>query len=471
MDTSTVVMRADEAVAKAVLAALHSRIGPEKFNAWFRRGTRVDIEEGHVKVRVPNTFVAHWIETHYQADIAQAVEEHTSRKRPVLVTIDPSLSDELGRCQLDSQADIVRRAADGRARPRTPAGAPALRHSLGDFVVGASNKLAYSAAVAIAGQAEPPFNLLFVHGLCGVGKTHLIQGICNAFAKVRGGTASWRYVTGEQFTNDYVAALRGRKFAEFRNRYRKLDLLAVDDVHFLSAKRGIQDEFLHTFDAIYSHGSRIVMASDAHPKLVGDFNDQLVSRFISGMVVKIDLPEQATRVEILRRRAAAMKLSVGRGVLEYIAVHVRGSVRELEGALVKLAALSALSGRPVDTAAAADALAEQLARTDSAVTLGDIENAASAFFGITPADIHSTRRTRTVTVARMVAMFLARRHTQMSFPEIGRATGKNHSSVVLAVQRMEKLLAAKGNLVWTAPAGEKSMPAENVLELLTDELR
>ncbi|MHC4982401.1 MAG: chromosomal replication initiator protein DnaA [Planctomycetota bacterium] len=473
MQTSTVSLRADETTRKAILATLHNRIGPQKFNAWFKRGARLDLEDSHVRVSVPNTFVAHWIETHYQTDIAEAALEHTDKKRPVVVTIDPSLTEELNKRQLDSQADIVRRAAHGRARPRTAPRQPAVRHTLRDFVVGESNKLAYSAAVAISAKHKLPFNLLFVHGLCGVGKTHLLQGICNAFhgSGGNGRVASWRYVTGEQFTNEYIAALRQRKFSEFRKRYRKLDLLAIDDVHFLSAKRGIQGEFLHTFDAIYSQGSRIVMASDAHPKLVGDFNEQLVSRFISGMVVKIDLPDSTTRVEILRRRAAAMSLSIGQDVLEYIAMHIRGSVRELEGALIKLAAISALSGKPVDKAGAADALAEHLARTEGALTLGDIENAAAAFFGITPADIHSTRRTRTVTVARMVAMFLARRHTQMSFPEIGRAMGKNHSSVVLGVQRLERLLARKDDLVWFTPLGKKSMKAENVLELLNDQLR
>ena len=488
MERSTVPLRADGAAgppdvpapkgsasegqaADGILATLRNRLGSQKFNAWFRRGIRIEVEKEYARVAAANTFVANWVEAHFQADIAEAIESYTGRKAPIVVTIDPSLASEMRKRQLDSQADIVRRTVDGRTRGAATTPAAKLKYRLEDFVVGESNKLAYSAGLALCnGRAGsgPGFRLLFVHGSCGVGKTHLVQGICRAASRRSGKSRlRWRYVTGEQFTNDFVAALRSKRFDQFRARYRRLDLLAIDDVHFLAAKPAIQEEFLHTFDAIDAAGSRIVLASDAHPKLVGKLNEQLVSRFVSGMVVKIDPPDEATRLEILRRRASAMKLRAAPAVLPYIARHLRGSVRELEGTLIKLTALSALSGEAVDVTTASAALADHLARTDSAVTLGDIESAAAAFFGITAADIHSSRRTKTVSTARMVAMFLARRHTQISYPEIGRATGKNHSSVVLAVQRMEKVLATGGELAWQTPAGKRRMPAAKVVELIS----
>ncbi|MFW6062510.1 MAG: chromosomal replication initiator protein DnaA, partial [Planctomycetota bacterium] len=317
-----------------------------------------------------------------------------------------------------------------------------------------------------------PFNPLFIHGPCGVGKTHLLQGICNAVARRRksGEPVNFRYVSAEQFTNEFVGAMRAKKLDEFRCRYRNLDVLAIDDVHFLAAKKATQDEFLHTFNAIQSAGKRIVLASDTHPRLVGELNEQLTSRFLAGMVVKIEPPDQTTRMRILHRKAEAMALEVEPEALEYIALHIRNSVRELEGALIKLAALSALENGPVSTYMTRDALSEHLARTGSALTLGDIEAVVAAYFGITPADIHSSRRTRTVSTGRMVAMFLARRHTSMSFPEIGRFMGKNHSSVVLAVQRLEKILAEDGEVVWNTPVGRKSMRASELLELLGDQL-
>ena len=301
-----------------------------------------------------------------------------------------------------------------------------MKHRLEDFVVGATNRLAFSAATVVCGAAAAPFNPLFIHGACGVGKTHLLQGVCSTVTgQVRNGRPTrWRYVTAEQFTNQFIQALRAKKLNEFRARYRRLDLLAIDDVHFLSAKKATQEEFLHTFNDIQTAGRQIVMASDAHPRLVGELNEQLSSRFLAGMVVKIDLPDAATRLEILRRKAGAMKLTLASEVLEYIAAHVRSSVRELEGTLVKVAALAGLEGRAVTLPLVLEVLADHLVQADSAVTLGDIESAVAAYFGITPADIHSSRRTRTVSVARMVAMFLARRHTQMSYPEIRQAHGQ-----------------------------------------------
>ena len=470
MENTRESLRAEPAAERSILTALQDRIGPQKFNAWFKHCAHLNIEDGHVKVSVPNPFVASWVETHFLADISAAVHGETGKQPAVVVTIDPSLSGELRKRQLDAQADIVSKATDGRARPRIQPAATELRHNLKDFVVGESNKLAYSAALAVAG-GNVPFNPLFIHGACGVGKTHLLQGICTACAAGKSGKhVAWRYVTGEQFTNEFISALRARKLEEFRNRYRKLGLLAIDDVHFLSAKKATQDEFLHTFNAIQSGNNMIVMASDAHPRLVGDLNEQLVSRFVAGMVVKIDTPDQPTRMEILRRRAAAMHLNIPGEVLEYVARHVRGSVRELEGTLMKLAALGALDHGKITIQVASEALADHLARTDSAITLGDIESVVSAFFGITPADIHSSRRTRTVSVARMICMFLARRHTRMSYPEIGRFMGKNHSSVVLATQRLEALISQKGQLDWMTPVGPKTMPAGKILELLTQQI-
>ena len=473
MSKKALIPCASAGVRQEIQAGLQTRLGPQQYNAWFRHGTTVAVEDGRVCVAVANPFVANWIEKHYSADISAVVESASGATLPVVVTIDPELSGELRRKQLDIQADIVARARKGTGRSRRPcASAPGpMRYRLADFVVGQSNRLAHSAALAVV-NGSAAFNPLFIHGQCGVGKTHLLQGICNAVSRtVRDSQpAAWRYVTGEQFTNEFVRALRGKRFSEFRSRYRGLDLLAIDDVHFLASKKAIQEEFLHTFNAIQAAGKQIVLASDAHPQMVGELSAQLANRFIAGMVVKIDPPDKSTRLEILRRKGAGMSLRLGEDVLEYVARHIRGSARELEGTLFKLAALSSLATAPVSMEMARSALADHLSRTDSALTLGDIEAATSAFFGITPADIHSSRRTRTVSVARMVAMFLVRRKTPMSYPEIGRAMGKNHSSVVLAVKRMEKALAGDADLTWSGVMGKKTMPAKKVAQLLGDEL-
>ncbi len=471
MTISRESMRADDGSEARILTSLSERIGPQKFNAWFKQGTELSLDNGQLKVAVPNPFVANWIDAHYRGDIRSAAEEALGASCAVTVTIDPDLNGRTRKRQLDLQAELVHRTAEGRTRRRTPLSVPTLRHRLRGFVVGESNKLAYSAALTVA-RGQAPFNLLFIHGSCGVGKTHLLQGVCNDATRHGGNghAVQVRYVTGEQFTNEFITALRKKQLPAFRERYRNLDVLAIDDVHFLSAKKATQDEFLHTFNAIEAAGKRIVMASDAQPRLLNDLNEQLVSRFVSGMVVRIETPDKATRAAILAKRAKAMNLQLDEEVLQYVASHVRGSVRELEGTLMKLTALSALESKPISLQLATDALADHLARTDSAVTLGDIEAITAAFFGITPADIHSSRRTKTVSTARKVAMFLARRHTRMSYPEIAKFMGKNHSSVVLAVQRLEKELAKSESLKWMTPVGPKGMPASEVVDLLNEQL-
>ena len=472
MDKVTESVCADSAATERLLATLRERIGPQKFNAWFRHGTQVAVEDVGVRVAVPNTFVAGWIETHYQGEIASIIEDSLGKKLPVMITIDPQLSGQLRRNDLDTQADIVAKTAQGLSRPRRPIAGPTLRHRLEQFVVGDSNRLAYTAAVAVGKQDKLPFNPLFIHGPCGVGKTHLLQGICNAARNRSNGQAfRWRYVTGEHFTNEYILAVRTKSFNDFRQRYRQLDLLAIDDIHFLAAKRSTQEEFLHTFNAIESAGKLIVLASDTHPNMVSNFNPQLMNRFVAGMVVKIDVPDYDTRVRILTRRAKTLNLQPTTGVLEYIAMHIRGSVRELEGSLVKLAAVGSLESGPVTLDLAKSVLSDYLARTDSALTLGDIESVVAVYFGISPADIHSSRRTRTVSLARMISMYLVRKHTTMSYPEIGRAMGKNHSSVVLAVQRLTNALTENAKLIWRTPAGPKSRPARELVDMLATQLK
>ena len=458
-------------IADKAMAMLRDRIGPQKYDAWFRHGTRLSHDADALCIAVPNPFVANWIESHYLGEIRSILKHITGADQGATVAVDPALAGQLSTNDLDSQADLVTKSTEGRARHRRPILRQPLKHKLDDFVVGDSNRLAHSAACIVADAAKPPFNPLFIHGPCGVGKTHLLQGAC---ARLKGrngdGNVQFRYVTGEQFTNEFIGAVRNKTFQQFRDRYRKLDLLAIDDIHFLAAKKATQDEFLHTFNAIESAGKQIILASDTHPHLLSRLNEQLLSRFGAGMVVRIEPPDQQTRIHILQRKAAALAMNVDEDVLAYIASHIRGSVRELEGTLIKLAAIATLENGKATLDLARSALADHLSQTDSALGLADIEAVTAAYFGVTPADLHSSRRTRAVSLARMVTMHLARRHTTMSFPEIGRAMGKNHSSVVLAVQRMERLLAEKAELTWPSPAGQRRVKAADVAKLLAGEL-
>ncbi|UCG46787.1 MAG: chromosomal replication initiator protein DnaA [Phycisphaerales bacterium] len=466
----------------AVNEALAHKIGPQKFQIWFKNSTRLTLAPGYLKIGVPNLFIANWIESHFLDEINQAVRQVTGGSRNVTFTIDPELSGHQRPTQLDSQAKLVH--SPELLRDRRSAGKTTskkqLRLTLDTFVVGSSNELAFNAAKVVVNEQQSPFNPLFIHGGYGVGKTHLLQGVCNAVRKKRPGT-NWRYLSAEEFANQFVLALKLKKLEAFRRRMRQTDLLAIDDIHFLASKPSTQEEFLHTFNTISLAGKQVILASDAHPKMIGQLSEKLVNRFVSGMVVKIDTPDFRTRCEICTRYAAAiMRTSfagnlpnrrsnkeIPESVIKYIAENLRTNVRELEGALLKLIAFSSLQNQKINLAMARAVLAEHLARTDPIVHVSDIESAVATYFGITPANIHSSKKDRTVALARHFSMYLTRKHTKMSSSEIGRFMGnKNHATVLLACKKIEDLLKRNADIHWQGPNGNKVVKAKSVLAQL-----
>ena len=465
--------RTTESETSAINDALAEKVGPQKFRIWFRNSTRLTLSDGYIKVGVPNLFIASWIENHFSSEIAEAVRAVTGDNRKITFTIDPELSGHQRRTQLDSQAQLVEKAQNRFRGRRTKARQPLrkkLKLSLDTFVVGSSNRLAYNAAKAVIDEEQSPFNPLFIHGGYGVGKTHLLQGICNAVCSTRP-QANWTYLAAEDFVNQFVLALKTKKLEAFRCRVRQMDLLAIDDIHFLASKPSTQEEFLHTFNTISLAGKQVVLASDAHPKMIGQLSEKLVNRFVSGMVVKIDTPDFQTRCQICRQYAAAMRKQISEGVIRYIAENLRTNVRELEGALLKLIAFAALQNEKVSLAMAREVLAEHLARTDPIVHISDIESAVATYFGITPANIHSSKKDRTVALARHFSMYLARKHTKMSSSEVGRFMGsKNHATVLLACKKIEGLLKQNAQLHWQGPAGNKVAKARTILTNLEESI-
>ncbi|MHC4335987.1 MAG: helix-turn-helix domain-containing protein, partial [Planctomycetota bacterium] len=259
------------------------------------------------------------------------------------------------------------------------------------------------------------------------------------------------------------------KLEAFRRRLRQTDLLAIDDIHFLASKPSTQEEFLHTFNTINLAGKQVVLASDAHPKMIGQLSEKLVNRFVSGMVVKIEPPDLQTRCQICRQYAAVMGRQFPESVIRYIAEHLRTNVRELEGALLKLVAFASLQNQKPTLALAHEILAEHLARTDPIVHISDIESAVATYFGTTPASIHSPRKDRTVALARHFSMYLARKHTRMSSSEIGRFMGnKNHATVLLACRKIEDLLKQNREVYWQGPTGNKISRAKTILASLEE---
>jgi len=481
----------DSSEISAIQQALAEKIGPQKYRIWFKSSTTFTLTDKYLRIGVPNLFIAGWIENHFLSQIDQAVQEVTGTSAKITFTVDPELSGHQRPTQLDSTAQLPaetkNRLTSSKTQTRVASSkrpaAPGAIHrgrlklTLDTFVVGPSNELAYNAAKAVIKEQQSPFNPLFIHGGYGVGKTHLLRGMCHELSKHRPET-NWLYLSAEDFANQFILALKTKKLEVFRRRMRKTSFLAIDDIHFLANKPSTQEEFFHTFNTINLAGKQVVLVSDAHPKLIAQLSEKLVNRFVSGMVVKIEPPDFQTRCEICRqfaRRAIRGPKSAAGGipesVIKYVAENLRNNVRELEGALLKLIAYSALQNVKITLSMARTVLIEHLERCDPIVHISDIESTVATYFGVTPASIHSAKKDKIIALARHFSMYLIRKHTKMSASEIGRFMGnKNHATVLMACKKIERLIKQNADLHWQGPAGNKISNARTVLAHLEESI-
>lgn len=450
--------------------SVQNRIGANRYRTWFGDSTEICLQDRRVEIRVRNDFVGNWIANNYLDELVDAACEVFGDDPPPTVRIIPvqppsateGRSEGLVRPRLAGSGSSSRRVINLTPAP--------LRYDLDTFVVGASNRIAYAAAQQIVRNPGGSYKLLVLHSACGLGKTHLLQGICGGLRRSHP-TLEWRYVSGEDFTNEYIFAVKSGRIDAFRARFRRVDVLVIDDIHFLANKKATQEEFLHTFDAIDTAGKAVVLSSDRHPRAISSLSEPLIDRLIAGMVVHIEPPDLETRREIVRRRATTLRVTLSEDVLEFVAHNVTRNVREIEGTLHSLSALADLVAGPITVDMAQKILLESVVRTRPAPGVEDIERITAARFGVTREQIRSKSRDRTVTLARGVAMLLVRRHTPLSFPEIGRAMGKkNHSTVLMATQRTEKLLFDDAVVEWKSAAGRHEAPIRGVVEALEAEL-
>jgi len=478
--------------------AIAQRVGQQRFHVWFDNSTRLDLRQDGLEIAVPNDFISEWIGKNFTRPIQEAAHEVLGTPLPVRFQVVPELFEIRSRttpADKNSEKDVIeaatrnevavtraaaivpphppyRPAISAHSEERAPSTMqPRLRHQMETFVVGAGNQLAYNTANYVAEFPGSQYNPLFIHGNCGLGKTHLLQALCRRFIELHP-TKRWMYLTGEEFTNEFLTALRTNKLDAFRRKMRDLDLLVIDDVHFLGGKKATQEEFLHTFNAIEAMGRQVVMASDNHPKLIEEFGESLINRFVSGMVVRIDPPNYATRCEILRALSIRMGMALGEEVISWIARRVTQNVRELEGAITRINAHVRLTGTEANVATAQEALGELDRQMVAPVKPENILQAVCDYFGLEHKDLMSGRRQRTISLARSVAMFLVRKTAKLSFPEIGSRMGKrNHSTVISACRRIERAVGSNESLVWTSSVGDRTEEAAELIQRLEEHSR
>ena len=318
------------------------------------------------------------------------------------------------------------------------------KYTFDTFVIGESNRFAHAAAIAIAEEPGQAYNPLFIHGDSGLGKTHLLHAIGHYVhdyhPKLR-----VRYVSSEEFTNDFVNSIRDDRAATFQRRYRDdVDVLLIDDIQFLQGKEQTQEEFFHTFNALHSSGKQIVLTSDQPPEKLTTFADRMRSRFKSGLTTDVHPPELETRIAILRKKANAERMDIGDDVLELIASKISTNIRELEGALIRVAAYASLQKEPVDRAKAAFVLKDVVPSETGQITVGHIIAETAVYFGVTVDDIKGPSRSRNLTMARQIAMYLSRELTEHSFPQLGQHFGgRDHTTVMHAEKKIRQLIGER----------------------------
>ena len=424
----------DAAAWARVRGALRSDAGDHHFDAWLAPLTLVDADGDAVRLAAPSAFVADWVGSHY----AEALRHHWSAQRPgtrqVVICVQPAMTSTAS----PSVVPFLALPAAANACGVLPI---EHRYSFDSFIVGKSNELAYNAALAVAEPGPVGFNPLFLHGTTGLGKTHLMHAIGNAFL-ARQPDARVAYMSAERFMVEFLAALRAKDTIAFKQKLRAVDLLMIDDVQFIAGKESTQEEFFHTMNEIISAGKRLVITADRSPQNLEGIQERILSRMAWGLVADINPADYELRLNILHAKLAGMQQNVvvPAEVIEFLARKITANVRELEGALNRVVAYAGLVNAAVTLDFTRSTLADLLRAHEKKLTVDEIQRKVAEHYHLKLSDMMSARRAREVARPRQVAMYLAKKLTARSLPEIGRRFGnRDHTTVMHAVKRIEEL--------------------------------
>jgi chromosomal replication initiator protein len=447
-----------------ILSRVQAKVNRHSFYTWFKPTAFVADDGFNVTVRVPNALFKDWITKHYSGVIAEALGE--VRRAEALVTFVASGTPEAEAPQKPARADAPKAtdpaahdAAVGTryADTATPAVEDALppvmptssaglnpRYTFDTFIVGSSNQFAHAACRAVAEAPSRSYNPLFIYGGVGLGKTHLMHAIGH-YVLLHDRNLVLTYISSERFMNEMINAVRYDRLIDFRERYRSVDVLLVDDVQFLAGKEGTQNEFFHTFNALYDSQKQIVLSSDCPPHEIEQLEERLRSRFEWGLIADIQSPDLETKVAILKKKAEAEAVPLPDSVAIYIAGRIKSNIRELEGSLIRLIAYASLTGRELSVDLAQEVLRNVKDHEEKAVTIDQIQKFVADYYQLKLADLKSRNNSKSIAMPRQVAMYLCKSLTHASLPEIGRSFGgKHHSTVIHSIRKVEAL--RKGDL-------------------------
>ncbi len=434
------MLDSDKAIWDELLTHLRSQLSERDFKTWFSQVRPVGIQQGAFVIGVTGTFARDWIRDNFMPQIEAGLRQLGAETPKVGLQVLP--------LEEARQQDIFSLAEEDAApRPEVQSRARLnAKYRFESFVVGSNNNLAHAAAQAISERPGQTYNPLFLYGEAGLGKTHLMHAVGHAVAE-RYPELAIEYVTTETFTNDLINAIRSKDTNSFRDRYRSVDVLLVDDVQFIAGKEQTQEEFFHTFNSLYEAGKQIILSSDRPPKNIPTLENRLRSRFEWGLITDIQPPEFETRVAILEQNAQFRKVSLPTDVAEYIARRATSNIRELEGALVRVIVFASMNGSTISVETAAEALSDVFEKTETVLTMDEILRTIGQAFGIDVRELRSKGRRQELVLPRQLAMYLIRELTSHSFPEIGQFfSGRDHSTVMYSINKITQQLQEDDDL-------------------------
>ncbi|MBI4963541.1 MAG: chromosomal replication initiator protein DnaA [Desulfomonile tiedjei] len=429
-----------DAIWPRCMDVLRSKVNEHTMSTWIEPIVCEDVSEGKITLSVPNNFFVAWLKDNHLKLIRESILEVTGNDYELYFKSRDDFARRTAQDGLSGAGNLMLQATS----PSVISDEFALKHNLNprytfdSFVVGSYNRFAHAAALSVSENLGGNYNPFFIFGGVGLGKTHLLSSIgYTVLSRDRNKRIS--FATSEEFTNEMINALRFDRMVDFRNKYRNVDLLMIDDIQFLAGKERTQEEFFHTFNSIYEARKQIVITSDRFPNEISDMEHRLRSRFSWGLVADMGTPDLETKVAILKRKAFEDSLELPDEVAYFLAEQVDSNIRDLVGYLIRVIAMSTLQGIPLTKELAQLALREILHRHAKAITIDDIISHAAKAFNIKPADIKSKKKHKQFSLPRQVAMYLARELTELSYPEIGAAMGgKDHSTVIYGTRKVEK---------------------------------
>jgi len=409
-------------------------IGKLSFDTWIAPLNLKSLTEKEIILEVPDIFFKQWIESHYLEKIKEILTQVTAKELNVILEVNPSLlKRKTNQIFKKLHREFQQETQDSlKLNPR---------FTFENFIVGSSNRMAHAASLAVANSPGKAYNPLFIYGGVGLGKTHLMQAIAHYILN-KDPQKKVKYLSSERFTNELIFAIQNHTTQKFRNKYRNVDVLLIDDIHFLSGKEAVQEEFFHTFNELYDNHKQIIISSDKPPKEIPKLEDRLVSRFSWGLVVDIQPPDFETRVAILRKKIEKEPIKIEEEVINFIAEKITTNIRELEGALIRIMAYSLIENKKIDLDLAKSILKDMVKEITQKITPQKILEKVCEYFEITVNDLKKEKRNKTIVFPRQIAMFFLRELTDLSLPEIGNLLGaKHHTTALYAHKKIKEELS------------------------------